>query len=164
VHSRIIRAVTHARIDPSTTGARYDPWQDLRARWPEIEIRTAPLRGDLLGILQYPVITLRAGTSAAQRRCTLAHELVHLERGVPDCGLWAAREEFHVHAAAARRLIATTALARAVHELCGTADPAALAALLDVDRETLSLRLRLLTGKEQSAIRTASVRDLWSVA
>lgn len=142
----------------------YDPWRDVDENWPELEIRHAPLGGDLLGLLDYPVITLRAGTSAAQRRCTLTHELVHLERGVRDCGPWSHREELHVHAEVARRLISTPMLIRAVHELAGTGDPSAVAAALDVDLDTLRLRLALTTGDERRAIRTASVLDLWSVA
>lgn len=143
---------------------RYHPWRDLRDHWPEIEVRIEPLPGDLLGELCYPVITLRAGTSSAQRRCTLTHELVHLERGVRDCGHWAAREEYLVHAEVARRLIGTEALVRAIRDAGGTADPALLAGLLDVDAETLELRLRLITRRERSLIRAAAVRELWSVA
>lgn len=157
---RILPRVTH----PASADDRYDPWSHLRRDWPEIDVRLARLPGDLLGLLRYPLITLRAGTSAAQRRCTLTHELVHLERGIRDCGPWAGREELHVHAEVARRLIAAPALGRAIHELGGTTDQAALAALLDVDRETLMLRLRLLTRDERRAIRTAGVRELWSVA
>jgi hypothetical protein len=142
----------------------YDPWVHLRRDWPEIELQVARLPGDLLGLLRYPVIILHAGSSAAQHRCTLAHELVHLERGLRDCGPWAEREEFHVHAEAARRLIRIPALGAAIRELGSSSDEAALAALLDVDRETLDLRLRSLTAEERRAIRTAAVRDLWSVA
>lgn len=144
--------------------AAYHPWRDLRDHWPEVEVRIEPLPGDLLGELCYPVIRLRAGTSSAQRRCTLTHELVHLERGVRDCGQWAAREEYVVHAEVARRLIAPEALAHAIREAGGAGDPALLAALLDVDTETLLLRLRLVTRAERARIRAGSVRELWSVA
>jgi hypothetical protein len=144
--------------------ADYHPWRDLRDRWPEVEVRIEPLAGDLLGELRYPVITLRAGTSSAQRRCTLTHELVHLERGVTACGRWAAREENLVHSEVARRLIPLPALAHAIHEAGGTSDTGLLAALLDVDTETLLLRLRLVSRSERIRIRSAAVRELWSVA
>lgn len=144
--------------------AAYHPWRDLRDHWPEVEVRIEPLLGDLLGELRYPVIRLRAGTSAAQRRCTLTHELVHLERGVRDCGRWAAREEYLVHAEVARRLIPLEPLVRAVREAGGTADPALLAEALDVDQETLMLRLQLVTRPERARIRAGAVRELWSVA
>lgn len=144
--------------------AAYHPWRELRDRWPEVEVRIEPLPGDLLGELRYPVISLRAGTSAAQRRCTLTHELVHLERGAGDCGRWAAREEHLVHAEVARRLVPIDLLIRAIRDSGGTAEPAALAALLDVDTETLVLRVRLLTRPERSRIRARTAQGLWAMA
>lgn len=131
----------------------YDPWRDLQENWPQIKVVHEPMTGRLLGELRYPIIALRAGTSAAQRRCTLAHELVHLERGVGDCGIWAAREELHVHEVAARRLISFAALARALCECDGDGSPGALAQLLDVDRQTLELRLARLTPREMADVR-----------
>jgi hypothetical protein len=129
-------------------GEPYDPWRDLADNWPQIEVITERMQGHLLGELRYPVIALRSGTSAAQRRCTLAHELVHLERGVVECGPWSAGEEFQVHAEAARRLVSGPALVRALRELGGDHDLGALAQLVDVDTQTLRLRLRLLTAAE----------------
>jgi hypothetical protein len=136
-------------------GEPFDPWLYLREGWPEIDVVIEPMSGLLLGELRYPVIALRSGTSAAQRRCTLAHELVHLERGVTDCGPWNAREERQVHAEAARRLISIGALAGAIRELGGDHDLAALAHLLDVDRQTATLRMQLLSGAERSRLRAA---------
>lgn len=118
--------------------------------------------GRLLGWIRYPVIGLRADTSAAQRRCTLAHEIVHLERGVGDCGPWAAHEERQVHAVAAQRLIAFTDLLGAVTEY-GPADHRLLAHALEVDRETLAVRLHRLSCAERQAL-AARTLDLWSVA
>lgn len=123
-----------------------------------------PMAGTLLGELRYPVIALRADTSAAQRRCTLTHEIIHLERGVGDCGPWAAREELAVHSAAARRLVTPALLAAAVRELGGGDDLAKLAESLDVDQQTLRLRLRLITASERSVIRAGLVSQRWSVA
>lgn len=131
----------------------YDPWRDLRENWPEIETVLEPMAGRLLGELRYPVIALRADSSAAQRRSTLAHEIVHLERGVFDCGPWAALEERLVHAEAARRLVRLPHLADALRELGGDADLAALARLLDVDRQTARLRLARLTARERRWLR-----------
>lgn len=149
---------------PRPTQPRYDPWRDLAERWPEVEVVIEPMAGSLLGELRYPIIALRAGTSAAQRRCTLTHELVHLERGVRDCGPWAAREELHVHREAALRLIGPDELARSVRDLGGTEDLAALAYALDVDMQTLRLRLELVTPAERARIRTVAVSDFWRVA
>jgi hypothetical protein len=131
----------------------YDPWADLARNWPDVEVVLEPMRGTLLGELRYPVIALRAGTSAAQRRCTLAHELVHLERGVTDCGPWAAREELAVHAAAARRLIRLDDLATAVRAAGPAPGAGVLAQALDVDRQTLTLRVEQLTPHERRVLR-----------
>ena len=147
-----------------TAPAPYDPWSDVALNWPDVEIRIEPLRGSLLGLLHYPVITLRAGTSAAQRRCTLAHEIVHLERGAGDCGPWAAREEVLVHAEAARRLCRVGDIAAAVRALGGEPDFASLAQALEVDRQTLGLRLERLTTVERNRLRAALPRLPWEAA
>jgi hypothetical protein len=148
----------------STPSAAYDPWRDLHDNWPGIQVVIEAMSGRLLGELRYPVIALRAGTTAAQRRCTLAHEIVHLERGLRDCGLWAAREERQVHAEAARRLIRAEDLAAAIRNLGGADDVGALAQALDVDLETLRLRLVLLSPAERAYIGSGGVHELWSVA
>jgi hypothetical protein len=142
----------------------YDPWRDLQRNWPQLRVVLEVMPAGLLGQLRYPVIALRAGTSGAQRRCTLTHELVHLERGVRDCGPWAAREELLVHTEVARRLVPVTTLAAAVRDLGGADDLARLAEALNVDRQTLLLRLRLVTAAERAHICARGRRDLWSVA
>jgi hypothetical protein len=160
-HARHRRSrASSAPYDP----APYDPWRDLGENWPGIQVVVEVMSGRLLGELRYPVIALRAGTTAAQRRCTLTHEIVHLERGLRDCGPWAEREERQVHAEVARRLIRTEDLACAIRYLGGGDDTAALAQALDVDRETLRLRLALLSRAERAYIASRGVRELWSVA
>jgi hypothetical protein len=143
---------------------RYDPWRDLAENWPQLEVVLKPMRGELLGELRFPVITLRADTSAAQRRCTLAHELVHLERGVRDCGPWSAREELHVHREVARRLIGSDDLIRAIRALGGHGEVVALARALDVDVQTAQIRLGLLTAEERARIQAVAAGELWRVA
>lgn len=150
----------HPRLTSATE--RYDPWRHLQRDWPDVQIVVEPMPGRLLGWLRYPVIALRAGTSAAQRRCTLAHEIVHLERGVSDCGPWAVQEERHVHATAARRLISWGDLISAVAEF-GPADDRVLAHALDVDRDTMRARLDQLSAAERRAL-VEQAQDLWSVA
>lgn len=132
----------------------YDPWADVASNWPGVEVVIEPMRGTLLGELRYPVIALRAGTSAAQRRCTLAHELVHLERGVTDCGPWAAREELAVHDEAARRLIRLDDLAAAVRAAGPGSAATVLAQALEVDTQTLTLRVERLTPRERAMLRS----------
>jgi hypothetical protein len=160
--------VSHRRPPAHTRSARYDPWRDLRRNWPEVELIVEPMAGDLLGEVRNGghQIALRAGTSSGQRRCTLTHELIHLERGLLDCGPWQSREELLVHTEVARRLIPVDVLSEAIRFLGGDGDTAALALLLDVDSETLLLRRRLLDRTERRTERRslAAQRPLWSVA
>ncbi|UQX87983.1 hypothetical protein M6D93_17010 [Jatrophihabitans telluris] len=139
-----------------TNAPTYDPWQDLARNWPGVEALIEPLEDDLLGEIREfrdgrLQITLRANTTSGQRRCTLAHEIVHLERGLDDCGPWQSREESAVHEEVARRLIGLNALIDAARYTGD--DHAALAAALDVDQETLQLRLGLLTSAERRRLR-----------
>lgn len=142
----------------------YNPWHDLRDNWPEVRVVIRPLTGRLLGYVRYPVIVLRAGTSTAQRRSTLTHELIHLERGIGECGPFAQREERLVHEEVARRLIPLDHLVAALRNCGGEADLRRLAAALDVDGETLRTRLRILAPAERRAVAAASGDEVWSVA
>jgi hypothetical protein len=154
---------------PQTSIAQpYDPWQDLDERWPDVTIHVVPMTGDLLGQISGDgrIIELRAGTSSGQRRATLAHEIVHLERGLHDCGPWQDREERQVHAMASRRLLRVAELAATIRALGGCDDLRAMAIMLDVDVETLEVRLADLERRERRIIRQ-SLRhqaSLWRVA
>ena len=79
-----------------------------------------------------------------ERRCTLTHELVHLERGpAPAEARARAREERIVDVIAARRLIPITALIDA-YRWCPAGHPAELAEELWVDIPTLRTRMATL--------------------
>jgi hypothetical protein len=112
------------------------------------------------------VIALRADTSLAQRRCTLAHELIHLERGVVECGIWLGREELLVHAEAARRLVSLDALCRALRSLGSAEHLSELSHALDVDSETLELRLARLDRTERARLRRGlrGLAPIWNLA
>jgi hypothetical protein len=146
----------------------YDPWHDVSHNWPDVQVVIEPMFGDLLGVVRDDgrLIALRAGTSAAQRRCTLAHELVHLERGLFGCGPWSQREETLVHAEVARRLLPLDALRAGIRALGLVDDLSALAHELNVDSETLQLRLARLDRDERRALRRSlqSQATLWDVA
>lgn len=93
-------------------------------------------------------ITLRPGLTQAQRRSTLAHELVHVERGTfPDIA--EAKEEAAVSREAARRLIPWDRLQEAckwtqnVHELADE---------LWVDEQTVRARLLYLHPSERAQL------------
>lgn len=152
----------------TATGRRYDPWLDAQQNWPDVQIVIERMTGDLLGEVRDDgrLIALRAGTSAAQRRCTLTHELVHLERGITDCGRWADREELQVHTTVALRLITPAELVAALRDLGGSDDRPALAQLLEVDSETLQLRLSRIGPAERQDLRRRLARQapFWAVA
>ncbi|HEY2043269.1 MAG TPA: ImmA/IrrE family metallo-endopeptidase [Jatrophihabitans sp.] len=139
----------------SPTAVRYDPWLDLNQNWPHVDLVVESMSGDLLGEVRGDgaVIALRADTSGAQRRCTLAHEIVHLERGLPVDDSWLYREEALVHRETARRLIPLAELGAAIRAAGGDHDRAALAQALDVDRDTLDVRLADLQRWERVQIR-----------
>ena len=122
---------------------------------------------DLLGeVREGGIIALCEDSSNRQRACTLAHEILHLERGLDSCGQWQYREEAAIEAEAARRLIPLSALAGALREVGGDHDHAMLCNLLDVDHLILQARFDDLSRGERSALRRmlSNQRELWAVA
>ena len=82
-------------------------------------------------------ISLRRGLSRVERRSTLAHELIHLERGaVANIDAATQYEEYLVEASAALRLIPAGVLGR-LPELVRMYGEEAGQAFLDVDHATL---------------------------
>ncbi|WP_353107766.1 ImmA/IrrE family metallo-endopeptidase [Gordonia sp. (in: high G+C Gram-positive bacteria)] len=100
--------------------------------------------------------------SSAERRCTLAHELVHHERGglVPIEPILEHREERLVERTAARRLIALDQL---IDVLKWTRHAPEVADELWVDVPMLMAFVETLTEREHAAIRVA-LADLDEVA
>ena len=94
-------------------------------------------------------ILLDIRLSRVEQRCTLAHELVHAERG-PFPHWLTTREESIVDAKAARRLIPLDALGEA---LAWSLHPTVAAEELDVDPPTLEALLRDLAAAEVEALR-----------
>jgi hypothetical protein len=130
---------------------KYDPAADLAARYPDWVVRHACLGWGIHEVLSRPakVILLEATDSPAQRRCSLAHAVAHLDRGHHAVPLrfFDARQELDAQDLAARRLITVAALAAA---LSWSSSPAEIASELVVDRPTLSARLRGL-GRDELA-------------
>lgn len=91
-------------------------------------------------------ITLDPRQTQAERRSTIAHELVHAERGpAPRCPWWEAREERITDAVAARRLIGLHQLGEA---LAWSSDLDEVADELWVDVPTVEARLAHLRPGE----------------
>lgn len=125
------------------------PWRALRAltHW---RLRFAPLPDGIKGetCWESRTITLRPGLSQAERRSTLAHELVHVERG-PFPDVCEVQEERAVSREAARRLIPWSRLADA----CRWADDVhELAEELWVDEDTILVRLKSLHPVERAQL------------
>lgn len=118
----------------------WNPWRALRslADW---TLTWADLPVGVLGVTHFETrtITLAQGMTQAQRRCTIAHELEHVDRG-PVLEHHREREERRAEAHAARRLLPSPhSIADALVWAGG--DVAAAADELWVDEATLRARL-----------------------
>ena len=127
----------------------YDPWAALDDARP-VTLVDADLRRGRRGQVRFStrVIELSRDLLQVMRTCTLAHELVHLERG-PVISRHTAREERIVATIAARRLIGLDRLADA---LAWTTDDHELADELGVDARTVRVRMTTLTDEERRTL------------
>jgi hypothetical protein len=130
----------------------WNPWEEL-ARQPDILMAVLPLpAGDSWWLPDERAIVLHSRLNRAERKCALAHELIHAERA--DVALadpiLAAKQERAVDCEAARRLISLDALTDA---LMWTAHRRELADTLGVDVPTAFCRLSHLTELELDYIR-----------
>src|SRR4051794_41064341 len=96
----------------------YSPWKTL-AEMPDVLVEYATLDGELgWWDPERRVITLDAGQTQRERRCTLAHELEHAKRNDEDTStvspILAARQEIAACVRAARNLIPMAALVAAL--------------------------------------------------
>lgn len=132
---------------------RFSPWGTL-AGLPEIEVVFADLP-DALGWYDPDEhrITLDRGQSRAQMRCTLAHELEHAMWRDEDIShvspVLAARQEIAASTRAARKLIELDDL---IEALLLSQDEYELAEELNVDEDTVKLRLLTLSPEEHAVI------------
>ncbi|UEA61358.1 hypothetical protein LK459_11405 [Gordonia otitidis] len=124
----------------------YHPWRDARDR-EHLNITFERLADGRRGCLRGDRITINTGDDQAQRRSTLAHELVHDERRVfPVDRVLRAREELTVERIAARRLIQLEAL---VDALLWARDAHETAAELWVDVPMLVVFVQSMTEDEK---------------
>ncbi|GIG27136.1 hypothetical protein Cde04nite_33800 [Cellulomonas denverensis] len=124
----------------------FHPWRRLRGK-PEINV-TWPVMPDRLGSTNgTTVIRMHPHQSQVQRRCTLAHELAHIELGhINGCS---PAEDRVAEQYAARWLIEMDDLLDALR---WAEDMREVADCLWVDEPTLMARLDGLTAAEKNAI------------
>lgn len=135
---------------------RYHPWRHL-SRLAHITVRWTRDDEELDGALGWYYvdtneIVLDDRQTQAERRSTLAHELVHAERRDQPCGsvILDARQETLVERIAARRLIPIRALGEA---LAWSRDLVEVADELWVDVATVRARLNHLHPAERGYLR-----------
>lgn len=129
----------------------YHPWRHLRELTNVSLLWRDRLPGDCLGqcLHEHRAILMSRRQTQAERRCTIAHELVHIERGPVPAHL-EAREEELVEREAARRLIGIRELGEA---LAWSTDMATAAEELWVDEPMLRARLDGLHPAERSYLK-----------
>jgi hypothetical protein len=126
---------------------KHHPWRSIDADV-HVEVRDLPADIDGYCVVSERLIVLARGLTQAERRSTLVHEHVHLERG--DIGPCTPRQEASVDQAAAHRLIDAVALGDA---LCWAHDIYEAADELWVDVATLRTRLAHLHPSEKHYLR-----------
>ncbi|WP_298440649.1 hypothetical protein [Gordonia sp. (in: high G+C Gram-positive bacteria)] len=137
----------------------YHPWRDARART-HVDIAFVDhLPAGVRGRVRGDRIEIDATALQAERRCALAHELVHHERGVvPAEPVLAAREESIVEQTAARRLVS---LDRLIDVLAWTRHASEAADELWIDLPMLGALIASLTDAERRLIEEA-LADRWA--
>lgn len=148
--------------DMTTQIPRWHPWRHLRDQHPDLEVTCRhELHASRMGLVRGRRIWLCSTLTQAERRCTLTHEIVHVERGpLPVGDVAARREEEIVNDIASRRLIPIEALVDAFrwHR---HPSPGQLAEELWVDVPTLQHRMRTLEPMEVAELEY-HLGDEWS--
>ena len=130
----------------------WHPWRTLRDHHPHIHVTYPNGDNGCLGRWTQDGIQIEASSSQRERRCTLTHELVHVERGpVPRDLHFAMREEETVDRISAERLIELDRLVDVIAWNRYRIDDEA-AEELWVDLPTLLTRVRNLTDDERAFI------------
>lgn len=126
------------------TFADVNPWGML-AGMPEVVLKWHDEGPMGLTTFATKTISLRKGMTRNQRRCTILHELLHLERG-PTISTLAEREELAVRRETARLMIPSVRMLG--EALAWSLSHAEAAYELDVDEGVLHDRLKALHPAE----------------
>ena len=125
----------------------YNPWDHLHAAFPAVRVEFTRLDGRCGETNGRDLIRLDKRLLQVERRCTLAHELVHLEAG--EGRACSASREREVNRIAAARLISLEALVKAAR---WARSPVELAEELWVTTSMLEARCETLTAAELFAV------------
>lgn len=124
-----------------------NPWADLTSR-PQLDLCWGGLPPGQLGATDGHRIWIATGLTVRERRCTLAHELVHIDLGLVSDVTWAAEQR--VRDVTARRLLPDIdAVASA---LAGGVDMATASDELWVTEDVLTDRLTTLADAERAML------------
>jgi hypothetical protein len=137
--------------EPAGADRPHHPWRRF-AELADWSLRWAELPDGVMGRTCHRTrtVTLALGMSQAERRCTIAHETAHIERG-PVAARQVLREELAIDRQVARLLIPSAhELVDAMTWAGGHLESAADA--LWVDDYLLSVRLRSLAGRERDYV------------
>ncbi|OZE04376.1 hypothetical protein CH249_25935 [Rhodococcus sp. 05-2255-3B1] len=130
----------------------WHPWRHLRDEHPHVHVAYPDGGSGCLGKWTSDGIEINRRSNQRERRCTLTHEIVHVERGpVPADLRLAMREEETVDRITAERLIELDALIDVIAWNRNRIDDEA-AEELWVDLPTLLTRVRNLTDDERAFI------------
>lgn len=137
----------------------WSPWDYLRRNYPEHQvIRTYELPGTFWGLQQGRRIWLCSKLNVAQQRSTLAHEIIHLERGIPPVDEFLRKKEEQIcDWFASRRLIRAHEFARVAASHPHATSAKWFAHRLWVDRAMMVARLRYLTNLEMDEFEALGV-------
>ncbi|QZD97560.1 metalloprotease [Gordonia phage LonelyBoi] len=132
---------------------RWHPWRRARDLHPDITIDcTRRLPAGTMGLIGEQTVWIHRGLTQTERRCTLTHELMHIE--MPDA------DEETIERETARRLITLPQLVDAFRWLRHPSLPE-LAEHLWVDQQTAWTRMQNLDPIEVAEIEAATEGD-WS--
>lgn len=138
----------------------YDPVLDAAVRYPDWTVGAVDLGGVIPEVLSRSrrVILIEREHSAAQRRCSLAHALAHLDLGHAETldGWFENREEIEADDLAGRRLIPVAELARA---LAWSREVDEVARELGVDTTMLATRQSRMRIEERRRLRRLLARS-----
>lgn len=124
-----------------------NPWADLTAR-PQLDLCWGGLPPGQLGATDGHRIWIATGLTVRERRCTLAHELVHIDLGLVSDVTWASEQR--VRDVTARRLLPDIdAVASA---LAGGVDISTASDELWVTEDVLTDRLTTLADAERAML------------